>query len=91
MTKTPTPRISSFMGSRDAPVLGKDGTWLEAESFAYPNGAKKRRCRAKNVQTGELQVVHCGIPDMFFSIPCRGGGFITSDDGVFVFNPPKAA
>ncbi len=85
--KIAEPRSHTFMGSTSTPQLGEEGTWLEPESFAYPNGAKARRCLAKHATTGEFVVVKCGIPDTYFSIPCAGGGYVTSKDGTFVFHP----
>lgn len=89
MRKTPEPRVAVFYGRSCLPSYRKDGTWLEAEEFCYPSGGMVRRCRARDRMTGRLVVVRCGISDTFFSIPVRGGGFITSDDDGFAFNPPK--
>lgn len=87
--KNPKPRLAYYYGMKTAPILGSLGTWLEPEEITYPSGAMIRRVRAYNVDTGKLRVFRCGIPDTFFSIPCRGGGFITSSDsGIFLYHPP---
>lgn len=67
------------------------GTWIEPEELCYPNGAMKRRAKAR-FPDRKLRIVRCGIPDTFFSIPCRktrthGCGFLTMDEGVLVFRP----
>jgi hypothetical protein len=77
---------------RFAPIANEMacGTWLEAEELTYPSGGKIRRARAYNTATGRLSVVRCGIPDTYFTIPCRGGGYLDiSDGGILRFNPPK--
>ena len=56
-------------------------TWLGPEEITYPSGAMIRRARAINVDTGKLQIVRCGLPDTFFSIPVRGGGFLDMSQG----------
>jgi len=84
MSKTPEPRVSTFMGAREE-AQHKGGTWLEPESLCYPSGGMLRRARARFAD-GELRVVRCGIPDTFFSIPARAqvkgesvGGFVSVD------------
>ena len=62
-------------------------TWLEPEELCYPNGGMTRRCRARNVMTGKLRTVRCGIPDTYFSIPAAGGWIGTDSNGEFEFNP----
>ena len=87
----PKPRIVGFMGMRSYPSLLNLGTWLEAEEVTYPNGGMIRRARAIDCETGRLKVVRCGIPDTFFSIPVRGGGYLDmSPGGALRFHPPKA-
>ena len=81
MPREPKPRSSHFYGMRCEPTYGELGTWLEPEEICYPSGAMVRRCRAVNVETGRLNVVRCGIPDTFFTIPCRGGGYVDTSDG----------
>ena len=85
----PKPRAMRYFGMPCVPVRGALGTWLEPEEFCYPNGGMKRRARVVNTDTGRLVVVRCGIPDTFFTIPVRGGGYIdSSDGGILRFNPP---
>lgn len=64
-------------------------TWLEPEELCYPNGAMARRCRAKDMVTGKLKIVRCGIPDTFFSIPCVGVGWVGSGEEGFQYHPPR--
>ena len=89
-TKTePKPRAVSYYGMRSTATHGTLGTWLEPEELTYPSGAMVRRARAINVETGKLVVIRCGIPDTYFTIPCRGGGYLdSSDGGTFRFHPP---
>lgn len=47
------------------------GTWLQGESFAYPNGGQSRRGQAI-YPDGTLRMVYAGIPDTYFSIPAHG-------------------
>lgn len=68
------------------------GTWLQSEEAAYPNGGMKRRGLAK-WPDGKLRRVWAGIPDTFYSIPAYGylrgkrvKGFLTVDDGALTFN-----
>jgi hypothetical protein len=74
------------MGMPVRPVQGKAGTWLEGEEFCYPKGNMTRRAYAQD-PNGKNRLVWCGIPDSAFTIPCRGGGFIFSDDGTFKYHP----
>lgn len=88
--KEPAPRVCSGYGALRLPTYGVgDDTWLEAEEFSYPNGAKRRRCRARHTETRQLVLVKVGIPDTFFSIPAAGGGYVMVEEGVFMFHPPK--
>jgi hypothetical protein len=64
----------------------KGETWLEPEELAGPNGGKRRRCKAR-CPDGKLRTFRCGIPDTFFTIPCKGGGFIYVRDGEYNFHP----
>lgn len=55
-------------------------TWLDGEEMAYPNGAMRRKGRAR-VQVnphnpvvlpyGKVRSVRAGIPDTYFTIPAR--------------------
>lgn len=92
MKPTPKARIGSFYEMRIVNIDGANGTWLEGEEFAYPNGGMTRRCYAM-CSDGQLRVVKCSIPDTYFSIPAiarihgkRIKGFITSDESGFTFN-----
>ncbi len=88
--REPIPRSANFYGMRSDPQFFELGTWLEPEEITYPNGAMVRRARAINTDTGKLKVVRCGIPDTFFSIPVRGGGWLGMSDGrALLFHPPK--
>lgn len=87
--KEPQPRSANFLGMRTDPHRMNLGTWLEPEELTYPSGSMVRRARAINIDTGKLKVVRCGIPDTFFSIPVRGGGYLTISDGqILKFHPP---
>jgi len=87
MRKEPRPRVANYFGMRTEAPSDILGTWLEPEEITYPSGAMIRRARAYNSDTGKLQVVRCGIPDTFFSIPVRGGGFLSSSDaGIMIFH-----
>ena len=88
----PTPRTGHYYGSKIYAQDGQNGTWLEGEEFAYPNGGMTRRAYAR-CNDGQLRVVRCGIPDTYFSIPAyarihgkRIKGYVSSDDGTFTFN-----
>ena len=80
--KTPTGRTTAMSfysrGGERPRVL--HGTWLEAESFAYPNGGFTRRAYVELRQNpnnplelpyGARYTVRCAIPDTYFSIPAR--------------------
>jgi hypothetical protein len=92
---TPKPRTGYYYGSKIYAVDGANGTWLEGEEFAYPNGGMTRRAYVR-CEDSQMRVVRCGIPDTYFSIPAyarvqgrRVKGFVTSseDDGFkFVAN-----
>lgn len=80
------------MGARIHNTLGLNGTWLEGEEFAYPNDTFTRRCFARCAD-GQNRVVKCKCADTFFSIPAvvtiegkHVEGFVTSEDGTFIFN-----
>lgn len=95
MKPTPTPRNGHFYGMPIRNVDGANGTWLEGEEFAYPNGGMTRRAYVR-CEDGQLRVVKCGIPDTYFSIPAyarihgkRVKGFVTSDENGFTFNTHK--
>ena len=95
--KLPTPRAGFFYGAKIHNVVGTNGTWLEGEEFAYPNGGQTRRCYA-DCEDGSRRVVWCGIPDTAFSIPGHVviarkyiRGYVTSsDEGGFMFNAYKS-
>lgn len=73
-----TTRMSFYSPGGESPHVLKD-TWLEAESFAYPNGGMTRRAYVRisrnsldpsiELPYGELRVVACGIPDTYSTIP----------------------
>ena len=68
------------------------GTYLQSEEAAYPNGRMARRGLAM-WPDGKLRRVWAGLPDTFYSIPAFGylrgrrvKGFLTLDEeGVLVF------
>lgn len=68
MKSATQPRISHFMGMKNAPLRHSDGTWLEAESICYPSGGMLRKAKA-TCPDGKQRVVKCGIADTYFSIP----------------------
>lgn len=76
--KEPKPRVTSFYGMVCRPSHYGE-TWIEAEEATYPSGAMTRRARVR-CEDGKLRVVRCGLPDTFFSIPVRGGGWIGMDE-----------
>jgi hypothetical protein len=89
--KTPTPRPGSFMGMGIVNRSFPDGSWLEGEEFAYPNGGFTRRAYAW-CEDGRYRVFKCSIADTFFSIPARGvirgkrvKGFLTCTDNGMEF------
>jgi hypothetical protein len=83
---TPQPRHPRFFGPA---IMGESGTWLEPGEFCYPKGGTTRRAYAISVSDGTRAVHWCGIPDTAFSVPCKGGGFISMRNGAFIFHPPK--
>lgn len=86
----PAPRSCNYYGMKSEPQRMPLGTWLEPEEITYPSGSMIRRARAYNVNTGRRNVVRCGIPDTYFSIPVRGGGFLSvSDGGILLYYPAK--
>lgn len=91
----PTPRKGHYYGMEIQNVEHANGTWLEGEEFAYPNGGMTRRCYAL-WEDGTRRVVYCGIPDTFFTAPAYGrkqgrhiAGFVMSDDLGFHFIETK--
>ena len=95
MRRQPKPRHGRYWGQQIINQDHANGTWLEGEEFAYPNGGMTRRCYAL-WEDGAKRVVRCGIPDTFFSIPAYGQkqgkhitGFITSDEQGFHFHQSK--
>lgn len=89
MTRTAGPRTGRYFGMRCNPLMMNLGTWLEAEELTYPSGSMIRRAKAINIETGKPRIVRCGIPDTFFSIPVRGGGWLdVSHGGILRFHPP---
>lgn len=69
-------------------------TYLAPEQDAYPNGAKRRKCKA--LLDGKLITCWCGIPDTYFSIPAfyrkdnkRIRGWLSIDNNVLIFNEYK--
>jgi hypothetical protein len=82
--KRPIPRECSWHGVPTTHSY-KDGTWIEAEEFAY--GKFTRRAYAV-CPDGKKRVVMVSIPDTMFSIPARMKidgktvkGFITTPEG----------
>lgn len=83
------PRSANYYGMRSEPTFGGLGTWLEPEELTYPSGSMIRRAHAINVDTGRAITVRCGIPDTYFTIPCKGGYLTSSDGGTFQYHPVK--
>lgn len=78
------------MLSREEPHFLRLGTWLEPESICYPSGRLGlRRALAINVETGKPQVVRTGIPDTYFTLPVKGGGYLDIESGILRFHPPR--
>jgi hypothetical protein len=74
-----TTRMSLYSPGNERPQV-LHGTWLEAESFAYPAGGFTRRAYVELVRNthnpvelpyGRCYVVKCSIPDTYFTIPAR--------------------
>lgn len=74
-----TTRMSLYSPGGERPSVLHD-TWVEAESFAYPNGGFTRRAYVELRQNpnnpialpyGQLRVVKVSIPDTYFTIPAR--------------------
>lgn len=76
-----TTRMSLYSPGGERPSV-LHGTWLEPESFAYPNGGFTRRAYVElrqnpnnpilpDVAIGRMRIVRCSIPDTYFSIPAR--------------------
>jgi hypothetical protein len=77
----------------EAPQTWPNGTWLEAEAFAYPNDTFTRRAYA-TMPDGTKRVIMCKVPDTFFSIPARVRlgkktvkGFLSTDEEGLKFRP----
>jgi hypothetical protein len=91
-TKTPTGRTyHGFYGKNLTPQVWPDGTWLEPEEFAYPDGGFTRRALARCAD-GRMHACRVSIPDTFFSIPARAKidgvtvrGFLSSDESGLTF------
>jgi hypothetical protein len=97
------PREANFYGMRESTEVNSDGTWLEPEALAYPNGGFTRRakvflrqneCNPIELPYGELRIVRCSIPDTYFSIPARlryrgrtVKGYISQIDDKLTFTP----
>jgi hypothetical protein len=94
MKKIPQPRNNrTYMMMPIVNLTFPDGTWLEGEEFAYPNGGFTRRAYA-TCENGEKRLVMCSIPDTFFSIPARDGKvkrFITIENGLLFFHEQRIA
>lgn len=72
-TKVPTGRtthMSLYSPGGEKPSEFQDGTWLECESFAYPNDTFTRRAYAR-MPDGSKRVVRCKVADTFSTIPAR--------------------
>lgn len=65
-------------------------TWIEPEELCYPRGGYSRRARAIRDTDGAAIVVTIGIPDTFFSVPVKGGGFVCMTDGHVEYVTPKS-
>ena len=69
------------------------GTYLQSEEAAYPNGRMARRGLAK-WPDGKLRRVWAGLPDTFYTVPAWGrvrgrrvkGYLAVTEDGVLIFN-----
>lgn len=91
-SKKPEPRTGTYYGMPIGNSQGEDGTWLEGEEFAYPSGGFHRRAYCK-LESGEMKIIHCSIPDTAWTIPAfylgrnrkRVKGFLTSDEQGFRF------
>lgn len=83
------PRTCNFMGMREAPACYNNGTWIEAEAFAYPGGGKQHRRVRAICEDGQPRIFRCGIPDTYFTIPCKGGGWVSIKDGVVIYHAPR--
>lgn len=75
------------------PTEYANGTWIEPEEMAYPNGAFTRRAKCL-FPDGKLRIVRCSIADTYFSIPAKGKigklrleGFIMADGPALYFHP----
>lgn len=71
MVRLDGPRKGSFHGMTIGGRHYPDGSWLEDEAFALPDGGFTRRAKAR-CEDGKLRVFRCSMPDTYFSIPARG-------------------
>lgn len=74
-----TTRLSFYGPGGERPQV-LHGTWIEAESFAYPHGGFTRRAYVELRQNpnnpielpyGRRYVVKCSVPDTYSTIPAR--------------------
>jgi hypothetical protein len=86
----PKPRKCYFYGTCMECHINNDGTWIEDESFAYPNDTFTRRAYVNC--NGVKRVVLCKCADTFFSIPARARinrryvkGFISGSDNLTMY------
>ena len=83
------PRRCNFMGMATRPTFFNRGTWLEPEEFAYPGGGKQHRRVRALCADGKTRIFRCGISDTYWTIPCKGGGWVSVVDGVIYYHEPK--
>lgn len=76
------------MSKRGKVIECERDTWIEDECVCYLRGGKCRKGRARHRDTGELVAFRAGLPDTYFSVPCRGGGYVYSEDEVLMYAPP---
>ena len=74
-----TTRMSLYSAGDEIPRM-LNGTWVEAEAFAYPRGGFTRRayvelrCNPHNtvkLPYGARYMVRCAIADTYYTIPAR--------------------
>jgi hypothetical protein len=83
----------------DGATTYRNGTWVQDEKYAYPNGGMTRKFRAITVNEHNVQAWAtgtAGIPDTFFSIPARIRkfgktirGFLSLDNDTLIFTAYK--